>query len=174
MGLEPRTSGLLGSLTTELHLMPISSPQVHQPWHWTCSQELSWDTWDHVSQTEGAQRVVHQLKAWTALPEDLGSILSIHRCRETKLPLGRHIKRQRGSPWQTYHQSPIWSTSFIGVTYRNMGRLLKGSEVTQRQLHQQGAPQHERQLTKLGTWNTLHSLQAAQRFGECLFWGTLV
>ena len=33
--------------------------------------------------------------------------------------------------------------SFIGVTYRNMGEeLLIGTEMTQRQLHHQGTPQH--------------------------------
>lgn len=41
---------------------------------------------------------------------------------------------------------------FIGIIYRNMGEgLLRGTEMTQRQLHQQGPHKHVWQLTKPGT-----------------------
>jgi hypothetical protein len=54
----------------------------------------------------------------------------------------------------------------IIITYRNMGReLLRGAEMTQRQLHHQSQPENSDSSQKLGTWKTLHSLQ----IGECPF-----
>lgn len=46
-------------------------------------------------------------------------------------------------------------TSFIGVTYRNMGEEQKWLKTTE-------SPKHGWQLIKLGIWSQLHSLQAAQ------------
>jgi hypothetical protein len=49
-------------------------------------------------------------------------------------------------------------------------REAPGAETTQRQLHHQGVPQHGWHFTKLGIWNALHILQAAQQVGECPQW----
>lgn len=57
------------------------------------------------------------------------------------------------------------SMNSIEVQLGEPGFLLgshRGAEMTHRQLHPPSLPQHGCQLTKLGTWSTLHSLQAAQ------------
>lgn len=57
--------------------------------------------------------------------------------------------------------------SFIGVLYGNMGEgLLTGVDMTHGQLHRQSTDDRSQ---KLGTWNTLHSLQITQSVGECPF-----
>ena len=60
--------------------------------------------------------------------------------------------------------------SFIGVNYRSMDEAsLTGAEMTQRQLHRQSHPtMGDRQLTKLGIWSALHSLQGPLQAGEAL------
>lgn len=71
-----------------------------------------------------------------------------------------------------YCQGPTWWTvSFIGVTQRNVSErflILIKVEMTQRQLYHQSSPQHGWQLKSLGTWNTLHGLQAADRLDSVL------
>ena len=96
---------------------------------------------------------------------------SVVACCVTKLFPGRHntcaYSPQIGDPQQTKVQLGE-SVSFIGVTYRSVGEgLLIGAEITERQLYRQSPP------TKLGTWSTLYSLQAAQWIEE-LFIGTSI
>jgi hypothetical protein len=58
--------------------------------------------------------------------------------------------------------------SFIGIIYRNIGKeLLKGTEMTQRQLYQQGPPQHWVAAHKAR--NLKHCTPAAQQVRECPF-----
>lgn len=73
---------------------------------------------------------------------------------------------QMENPRQTkawIHQSPIWWTNefllelFTGILNITFEELLRGTEMTQRQLYHQGPPQHAWQLTEPGgTWNTAH------------------
>lgn len=71
--------------------------------------------------------------------------------------------RTQDRPKRGYHQSPIWWTNefllelFTGILNITFEELLRGTEMTQRQLYHQGPPQHAWQLTEPGgTWNTAH------------------
>ena len=66
------------------------------------------------------------------------------------------------NPWQTKIRIPPMSNL---VSQWVLLRLLTGAEMTQRQRNHQGPPQHSDSSQKLGTWSTMHSLQAAQQVG---------
>lgn len=60
--------------------------------------------------------------------------------------------------------------SFIKITYRNVGDgLLRGAEMTQRQLPHQRPPSIGDSPQNLEAGSTLHSLQSAQQVGQCPF-----
>ena len=63
--------------------------------------------------------------------------------------------------------------TLIGVTY-GYGWEVTRAEMPWRRLHHKVHPSMGDSLQKLGTWSTLHSLQAAQQVGKCPFQVTLV
>lgn len=58
--------------------------------------------------------------------------------------------------------------SFIGVIQRNMVEGL-GEAMIQRQLNLLSPLNYAEHLMKQRSWSALHSLQAPQQFGQCLF-----
>lgn len=74
----------------------------------------------------------------------------MHHCCMTKLA----GEAKLGNPWCRHHQSPTWWTrEFYWSTLQ--------------ELYHQNPLKHAWPLTKLRTWRTLHSLQAAQQIVEC-------
>lgn len=74
-----------------------------------------------------------------------------------------------------YHPSPTWWTNEFSRGYlKEYGWVVTYQSRNDSQRAASPRPtQHGWQLTELGTWSTLHSLQAAQQVGECPFQVTL-